>query len=300
VSDAIAELAVDARCTLGEGPVWHAREQALLWTDIANARLWRYGLLDGATESWPLPDRLCCFAFCASGRLLLGLAKGLYRATFAAMAGEPLAMEPIVSVETDVPATRLNDGRTDRGGRFVFGTMNEQPGHAPIGSFYQFSTSHGLRRLNLDRVGISNSICFSPDGATMYFCDSGRRIIQCGDYDGERAIITGVRDFVRFGRDDGIPDGSMVDAEGGLWNAEWGRGRVRRYTPDGRVDREIAVPAANPTCVAFGGPDLNQLFITSSRQEMSDEQLRQMPAAGGVFRAFIGSPGLADRPFADR
>ena len=105
---------------------------------------------------------------------------------------------------------------------------------------------------------------------------------------------------MRFDEADGLPDGSMVDAAGALWNAEWGRGRLRRYQPDGRVDREIAVPVPNPTCLAFGGPTLEDVFVTSSRQEMTGEQLRQMPYAGGLFRAPLGGRGLADQPFADR
>jgi sugar lactone lactonase YvrE len=299
VSGPAAELVVDARCVLGEGPVWHARDQALLWTDIQSRRLWRYYALDQATESWQVPDRLCCFAVCSSGRLLLGLAKGLHWATLDVPAGETLEVQLIVPVEADLPTTRLNDGRTDRAGNFVFGTLNEDASKAPVGSFYQFSSAHGLRRLDLPGVAISNSICFSPDGSLMYFCDSLERRIRCGDYDPLSASVTNVRDFVRLGDGDGLPDGSMVDAEGGLWNAEWGRSRVRRYTPDGHVDREIAVPVRNPTCVAFGGARLDQLFVTSSRQEMTDDALRRMPQAGGVFRAAIDSRGLADLPFAD-
>jgi L-arabinonolactonase len=300
VTDASAGLVVDARCTLGEGPVWHPSERALFWTDIEGRRLWRYGVLDGGTESWPLPDRLCSFAFCASGRLLLGMAKGLHWARLDAPAGEPLRTELAVVVEPDLATTRLNDGRTDRAGHFVFGTLNEDPGRAPIGSLYQFSQAHGLRRLDLPGVAISNSIAFSPDGDTMYFCDSRQRRIQCGDYDADRAHVSQVRDFVRFEDGDGSPDGSAIDSEGALWNAEWGRSRVRRYTPDGRVDLEIEVPVPNPTCVVFGGMALDELFVTSARQEMTGDELRRAPQAGGVFRLRAGVRGLADRPFADR
>ncbi len=299
MKEAGAALVVDSRCTLGEGPVWSVREQALFWTDIEGARLWRYGAIDGGTESWALPDRLGSFALCTSGRVLLGLAKGLYWARLDAAPGEPLTTVLADAVEPDHPTTRINDGRTDRAGNFVFGTLNEAPGRAPIGSFYQFSTRRGLRRLNLDGVAIANSICFSPDGATIYFCDSPTRVIRCGDYDEETAGVSNVRDFVRLGTEDGQPDGSNVDADGCLWNAEWGSGRVRRYTPDGAVDVEAVVPVPHPTCVAFGGRALTDIFVTSARQEMTPEDLRAMPAAGGIFRITTSHRGLADAPFRD-
>jgi L-arabinonolactonase len=205
----------------------------------------------------------------------------------------------LTEVEPGVPHTRVNDGRTDRAGNLVFGTMNEDVGRQKIGSFYQFSARHGLRRLALPSVVIPNSICFSPDGRTMYFCDSlERRIMQC-TYDAATAAVTAIREFVAFDSHQGAPDGSIVDADGCLWNAEWGAARVRRYTPAGRVDRDIAVPAKNPTCVAFGGSRLDELYITSSRQELTEEQLAATPQNGGVFRAVPGVAGLPDALFND-
>ena len=219
------------------------------------------------------------------------------------LAGAPGVMivaELVVAVEPDQPTTRLNDGRTDRDGNFVFGTLNEDPGRAPLGSFYQFSRVHGLRRLNLDGVAISNSLCFSPDGGTIYFCDSLRRTIECGDYDIHHARVSNERPFVRLADTDGLPDGSIVDSEGCLWNAEWGQARVRRYTPEGRVGAEVAIPARNPTSVVFGGRGLDELFITSSRQEMTDEDLREMPGAGGLFHVQTRHRGLGERAFQDQ
>ncbi len=295
-----AELVVDARCTLGEGPVWSPNHQALIWTDIEGSRLWMYTAVDGGTESWPLPDRLCCFALCASGRLLLGLAKGLYWGALDAAPGEPIGVTLIAPIEPDLGSTRLNDGRTDRAGNFVFGTLNEHPGRAPIGSFYQYSGRHGLRRLDLGGVAVSNSICFGLDGATMYFCDSRSRTIRQCDYDAERAAVANVREFVRLGAEGGVPDGSVVDRDGCVWNAEWGGARVRRYTPQGVVDHEVPVPVPNPTCPAFGGRDFDQLYVTSSRQQMNEEELGRMPAAGGVFRVQTSARGLPDPPFQDQ
>ena len=290
-----ADLYVDARCTLGEGLVWDAKRGALLWTDIERSTLWMHK--DGVSRTWRVPDRLGSFALCASGRVLLALAKGLFLADLDAAAGAELSVQPLVPVEHRVPSTRTNDGRTDRAGNFVFGTFNEaQDGAA--GSFYQYSARHGLRRLDLGGVTIANSICFSLDGRTMYFCDSPLgRIMRC-DYDAERARVSNVSQFRRFGADDGLPDGSVIDDEDRLWNAAWGVGRVRRYAEDGRVLHEVHVPAKNTTCPVFGGDALADLFVTSSRQEMTDAELARVPDAGGVYRMpNVGVRGVADAPF---
>ena len=293
-----AALFVDCRCFLGEGIVWWPPRRALLWTDIEGARLWMHDA--GGSRSWKLPARLGSFAPNQSDGLLLALEHGLFRAEFDTSAPDGLRLARLADVEPDLPGTRANDGRTDRSGNFVFGTMNQAEGHAPIGSFYQWSTRSGLRRLDLPRVGIANSICFSPDGGTMYFCDSPRATIMACGYDADSATVSDVREFATLGPAEGQPDGSIVDADGYLWNAAWGAAVVRRYRPDGTVEREIPLPAKNPTCVAFGGPELNELYITTARQDMTPSELERVPEAGGIYRAVIdGGRGLPDAPFAD-
>lgn len=301
-----ASLWVDCRCVLGEGVLWSARRRALLWTDIQSARIWQAPHPDGEPRTWAVPDRVGCMAECESGAFLLGSTKAISRSLLATEALAEVALAEkqegaalLTEVEPGVPHTRINDGRTDRAGNLVFGTLNEDPGRQKVGSFYQFSARHGLRRLALPAAVIPNSICFSPDGRTMYFCDTvERRIMQCA-YEAEPAAVAAIREFVAFDSHQGLPDGSIVDADGCLWNAEWGAARVRRYTPAGRVDRDIAVPAKNPTCVAFGGSHLDELYITSSRQEMSEGELAAMPHAGGVYRALPGVAGLRDALFKD-
>jgi L-arabinonolactonase len=295
VSTSAADLYVDARCTLGEGVVWDPARRALLWTDIEQSTLWMHGA--AGTRRWRAPDRLGSFALCESGRVLLGLAKGLFLADIDAAAGLELTVEPVVLVEHTLPRTRINDGRTDRAGQFVFGTFNEAQ-DGPGGSFYQYSARHGLRRLDLGAVTIANSICFALDGRTMYFCDSPvGRIMRC-DYDAGTARVSNVHEFVRLGPGGGLPDGSIVDEEDCVWNAAWGVGKVRRYSPDGRVLHEIDVPAKNTTCPAFGGDALGDLFVASSRQEMSDDELARVPHAGGIYRAAnIGVRGVCDAVF---
>lgn len=281
--------------TLGEGILWCEREQALYWTDIHAAMLWRHRPSDGQTQHWNLPERVGCLALCeADGWLLLGLAS---RLAFFHLDSETLL--PLMDVEPGLP-TRLNDGACDRQGRFVFGTLHEPgPGEArqPVGAFYRLNADLTLERLNLPGVSISNSIAFSPDGGTMYFCDSPSRVIQCCDY-GDRCGEP--RIFAREDNPRGEPDGSAIDAEGFLWNAQWGLGRVLRYAPDGGVDRVIDVPAAQPTRPAFGGARLDTLYITSARDGLSADALAAQPLAGALFAAESGVPGLPEPRFRGR
>ncbi|SFG12909.1 L-arabinonolactonase [Duganella sp. CF458] len=266
------ELIVDAQNALGECIVWCGRTQALLWTDILGRKLWRHRPSSGETRQWDMPERLASFALTAAeGRLLLGLESRL--AWFDLATGEAMT---IVEVEADVAATRINDGRCDRQGRFVFGTMNEAIGRAPVGRFYRLGHNRQLELLPLSPVAIANSICFSPDGATMYFCDSLSGLIRCCDYGDD---VSGERIFAHLPPGCGEPDGSVVDADGFLWNAEWGASRIVRYRPDGSVERAVAVPVSQPTCPVFGGPDLNQLFVTSALVDLLESERY----AGGVF-----------------
>lgn len=288
----VAELAVDCRCLLGEGILWSAQHATLLWTDIQGARLWMHHPAQQRTHSWSLPDRLGSLALCNSEHLLLGLAKGLYLAPFDVGADALAPLTLLTPVEAQEPRTRINDGRCDRAGNFVFGTLNQAPSHEPIGSFYQYSARHGLRRLDLGGVATPNSICFSIDGGTLYYCDSRQQRILCCDYDADSAAVANSRVFAAV--TDGSPDGSTIDAEGCLWNAQWGAARVVRYTPHGAIERTLHLPARNPSCVAFGGERLDQLFITTAREDLSVDDLQHMPDAGGVYHWH--APGLRGLP----
>jgi len=233
--------------------------------------------------------------------VLLGLAKGLAFADLDRHVDGVLAIEAVAPVDAEEPRTRINDGRTDRAGNFVFGTMNEE--HAAtgerLGHIYQFSPRHGLRRMNIEPVAITNSICFSLGGRTMYFADSKDRRIMRADYDAETARVSDVQEFARLALPNGVPDGSVVDADDCLWNAVWGAGRLQRYSPDGVLMDDIHVAATNTTCPAFGGTDMADLYITSSRLEMDADALARLPHAGSVFHASPGVHGIADAMFPD-
>lgn len=287
-----ATRALAAGNMLGEGLLWCPRAQALYWTDIKAATLWRHHPGSGETRTWLMPERLASFALCRrEDWLLLGLASRL------AFLHLPSGMlEPIAEVEAELP-TRLNDAACDRQGRFVFGTLDESDPKQPIGAFYRLDADLSLQRLPLGGVAISNSIAFSPDGGTMYFCDSPTRRIRCCDYGTDGSVGT-PRDFVDLGDVSGEPDGSTVDAEGGLWNAQWGLGRVVRYDVTGRADRIVEVPARQPTRPALGGPNLDTLYVTSARDGLSAQALQEDPGAGDLFAAAVPVQGLPDPCFA--
>ena len=279
-----ATLIVDGKHELGECAIWCERSQSVYWTDIQGSRLWNYHPADGATRSWAMPERLSVFALTAQPqRLLIGLAS---RLAFFDLTTEIIT--PICEVEPDLPTTRLNDGRCDRQGRFVFGTLNEDSGRAPIGSFYRLDA----------HLKLSNSVCFSPEGSRMYFCDTLQGKIMCCDYHAD-GRLGDPRIFVDLSDVNGGPDGSIIDADGYLWNAQWGAARVARYTPEGRFDRSVSLPVSQPSCPALGGVGFNTLYITTAHEGMDAVQRASEPAAGGLFSITLESiQGLPESRFA--
>lgn len=286
MSEALATLLIDSRCELGEGILWCGRRNVLYWVDILGAGLWRHELSTGQTRSWTLPQALACIGLGEDGRLLLGLAKGLHVCDVEAqLDGNTLAFDHLADVEAGDAMTRVNDGRADRNGNFVFGTKSEHADARRAGRYYQYGARHGLRELDLPRVAIPNSICFDAGGNRMYFCDSTMpRILSCR-YDAANARVSDVQVFAELDTPGAEPDGSIVDAEGALWNAQWGAGQIVRYLPDGRVDRMIRVPALQPSCVALVG---DSLYITTARSGLSPDMLAAHPDSGGVFVHRIG------------
>lgn len=293
--DAVASLLVDSRCQLGESVLWCDQRAALFWTDIEACQLWMHTLATNETRQWSLPSKLGCLALTADGRLLLGLAKALHVADVDAATGTVLPLTQLTEVEPSNPETRINDGRADRAGNFVFGTKSERDDGAAIGSFYQYSIQHGLRRLDLPHVAIPNSICFSLDGKIMYYCDSRRpRILSCY-YDAENADVSSSHTFIEVDAANASPDGSTIDAKGCLWNAQWGASRVVRYQPDGTTDCIVAIPVTQPSCCVIGGTARDTLYISSARAELGEQALAHQPSAGGIFQLTLdGALGVPE------
>jgi len=285
---------LENRHELGECVLWCERTGRLLWTDIPQATLWSYSPASGRSIKWHMPERLCSFALTGSDDcLLLALASGL--AFFRFSTG---AVTHIVDVEADIPVTRINDGRCDRQGRFVFGMFNQEDGpKRALGGFYRLNTDLSLERLPLANAAIANSICFSPDGRRMYYADSVTREIRCCQYDPGSGATGPSQVFVPADAAPGEPDGSCIDAEGCLWTTRWGAGQVMRFAPDGRLDRVLALPAPQPSCPAFGGSDLSTLYVTSAWLGMTGGDRASAPLSGAMFRHELEVRGLPESRF---
>lgn len=294
---ATATLAFDSACRLGESIVWCEREATLWWTDIKGKRLWQGNPATGVMRWWNTPGRVGSLALCESGRLLLAMESALYLADPTRQApGTEVGGTHLCDVPMHALQMRVNDGRLDRRGNFVFGCINEDPAHARTARFFQYSIARGLRPLALEPVAIANGICFDPDGGGMYYCDSLQGRIMHVRYDADTAATGEPRVFAVIER--GIePDGADIDAEGRLWGAQWGAGQVVRYATTGEVDARVPVPARQPTCVAFVD---DVLYLTSARDGLDPDALHAQPESGGVFRvALEGIRGLPVRRFAD-
>ena len=287
------EAFLEHRHELGECLLWCERTGRLLWTDIPAARLWAYRPASGETRSWPMPERLCCFALTGSDdRLLLGLESGLAFFTFSTG-----AVKRICAVEAHLPATRLNDGRCDRQGRFVFGMCSEDEPKAALGGFYRLNLDLSLERLPIGTAVIANSICFSLDGRRMYFADSATRAIRYAPYNPCSGEVGQPRAFVAADAAPGEPDGACIDAEGFLWSARWGAGQVVRFAPDGSIDRVVQLDAPQPTCPAFGGPGLSTLFVSTAHQGMTARDRAAAPLSGALLRRTLDVRGLPEARF---
>ncbi|WP_417722761.1 SMP-30/gluconolactonase/LRE family protein [Salipiger sp.] len=249
----------DRPCHLGEGPLWHPLRQQLFWFDILERRM--LSRRDGAALEWQFDEMASAAGWVDADTLLIATETGLIR--FDPGTGR---QERLADIERDNAVTRSNDGRADPMGGFWIGTMGKraEPG---AGAIYRF---HGGEvRCLVEGVSIPNSICFREDGRLAYWADTAEQRIFRTPLDPD-GWPEGPHELFLDLAPEGIhPDGSVVDAEGGLWNARWGAGQVARYLPDGTPDRVIDLPASRTTCPAFGGPGFGRLFVTSAREGLS-------------------------------
>ena len=281
---------LDVKCVvksddrLGEGPVWSAREGRLYWFDIKGMRLAWYEPATDDRGAFSLPMRASAAAPRAAGGLLIATEKGL-----AVCDPQAETIEIVAPFELE-PGFRTNDGKIDVAGRLWWSTMDDRHGERP-GALYR-TDPDGRTHKVLEGLHIANTVSCSPDGRTMYLADSKVGAlwafpIQADGSLGERRMLADMA-----GEAHG-PDGSAVDAEGYVWNVQWGGWRAVRYAPDGGVDRVVALPAQNVTSAAFGGPDLATLYVTSARDGLSEADLAGQPLAGALF-AF--EPDVAGLP----
>jgi sugar lactone lactonase YvrE len=280
------------QCQLGEGARWDDRRGELLRVDILDGRVYRDEVdADGTL----VPIR----RYQVSGTVgavapihddqgwLLAADRGF---TYLSPDGQ---LRQLVEVAPE--GTRMNDAACDPQGRFWAGTLAHDQ-HPGGGALYRLDR-HGHTELMLDDLTISNGLGWSPDSATMYLADSGPGVIYAYSFDPEQGRVFDQRVLVNVPSDVGSPDGLTVDAAGELWVAIYGGGRVQRYSPDGELRQELLLPAEQTTCCAFGGPELNMLYVTTATEHWTDEQRRAEPAAGLVYRFNIAATGRPAAPF---
>ncbi len=275
-----ADLLVDCRCELGEGVQWRQADQRAYWTDIEGAALWSCDANGAAVRRVPLDMGLCAFAFDAAGMALGAFKDGLCR--FDPATGARQMLRPYMPGH---PGTRMNDGTLDRQGRMVVGGLDA--GGAAICPTWRVGPDVAEVAIPAQ---IANSCAFSPEGDVMYFTDTPTGEIWCYAYDTATGLTGTGEVFASV--TSGGPDGSAVDSAGRLWTAIWGGSCVEARGPDGAVVARVEVPVPHVTCVAFGGPDLRRMFITTARQGLEAAGLMAAPQSGSVFVADLDVPGL--------
>lgn len=277
--------AAAAPAELGEGPVWDARRQELIWVDIDRGLVHRRapGRRDATLSAG---EPVGCAVPRAGGGLALAVRDG-----FALVDPGGDEVRLVAPVELDRTDTRMNDGACDTRGRLWAGTMSLR-GDTRAAALYQLDADLTVRRM-LPGLSVSNGIGWAPDGDAIYHVDSPRRRIDVYDFDEAAGAIAGRRAVIPIEPELGLPDGLAVDAEGGIWVALWGGGAVQRHSPDGALDARIELPASNVTSCCFGDLDLATLYVTTASRGAPDE-----PLAGSVFACRPGVRGLAATPFA--
>jgi sugar lactone lactonase YvrE len=277
---------------LADSPLWVPAEQALYWVDIEGNCIYRFDPVTREYQIIHVDMAVTALEQRASGGWITATKTGLafwesHRNTFSFI-GDP---------EADTPHVRFNDGVICRQGRFLIGTINEQVLESPDGSLYRLDPDGSIYKLDTG-FAVVNGMALSPDNRTLYLVDMFHSLIYAYDYDPATGAVAHRRPFVRMPRETGLPDGLTVDSEGFLWVAHWDGWRVTRYDPSGQMEREIRLPVQNVTSVAFGGANLDELYITTAWYGLSQAQRKEQPLAGDLFRLKTNIKGLTEPAFA--
>lgn len=289
---------------LGEGPVWDDVEGVLYWVDgtgrrAGNPSIWRYDPRSGNTQNWTIDHDVGAMALRRDGGAVLALDDGFYLFDF-----ESEALELIAHVDEEQPRSRLNDGKVDRQGRFFAGGMDDKEELA-LCSLWRLDPDFSMHRVEQDII-CSNGPCWSPDGRTFYFADTFQQMMWAYDFDTEQGTLTNRREFASSNNDAGFFDGSTVDAEGYIWNAQVIGGDLVRYDPEGKEERRIGMPVKNITSLIFGGDQLDEIYVTSmgrvshpaTHDHFAPDPKPQF-GAGALFRiSGLGITGLPEPRFA--
>jgi L-arabinonolactonase len=284
------EVVSDQPDQLGEGPLWDVKEQRLYWIDSYAPAIHSCDAVGGERKSWTLPEPIGSMALREAGGAILALRDGFYGFDF-----KTGIAERIVATQPGELRPRLNDGKVDRQGRFIAGSMDFQESE-PVGKLFQLDTDLSARVLDTDII-CSNGPCFSPDGTTLYFADSFKKAIYAYAYDTQTGEVRSRRVFTTFDRLRGYPDGATVDSEGYVWSAEVYSGRLIRFDPNGVVDRIVGLPVQSTTSVMFGGPELDIAYVTSMARPLENTYHREREA-GFLFAIYgLGVRGIEEPRF---
>lgn len=287
------DILVDVKTTLGEGPLWDVDEQRLYWVDSADGRIFRSTADGRELRAWQVPEKIGSMALRKNGGAVVSLARGLHFLDF-----QSGLLDLIIDPEPNSLNNRLNDGKVDKQGRFVVGSMDTKE-EGPNGALYRLDPDLSLHTLDTN-IMVSNGPCWSPDGNTFYFSDTWSGDIWAYDYDQKTGGISNKRTFTSLqGKAFKSSDGATVDAEGYLWNAQVYEGNLVRYAPDGSIDKVIPMPVKNVTSVMFGGPNLDILYVTSMSRPPLPRFPKDSVLGGSVFAITgLGIKGLPEFRFA--
>jgi sugar lactone lactonase YvrE len=272
---------------LGEGPVWHAAENAVYFVDIKGRHIHRLSVATGLTQTWSAPDQPGFVVPLAHGGFVCGMPGGLYR--FDAHSGQ---FSKLGDVETHLPGNRLNDGFVDPSGHLWFGSMDDGEEQS-TGRLYRVNDAGDVVVQDDDYV-ITNGPAMSPDARTLYHNDTMRRVVYAFDVSDD-GTLSRKRIFAAISGD-GYPDGIAVDAEGYVWVALFGGWRIERFSPDGKVVEQVPFPCANVTKLAFGADDLQTVYASTAWKGLSPVERQQQPQAGGLFSFRSPVPGQPQAP----
>ncbi len=282
-----------AQNQLGETPIWVPEENALYWVDWGGGPVCRVELSTGQLSRFAVDLPVTALARRASGGWMIVAQNGLYE-------WDPKTNQPRLFTglpEPDRPEICFNDAAIDRQGRLLLGTVNMQDVFAPDGSLYRLDPDGSLHQLD-GGYATANGLGVSPDGRRVYVTDMRHHQIIALDYDPTEGTVSNRRTFVCVPEKDGMPDGLIVDAEGFIWSGHWAGWKLTRYDPHGKIERQIRFPVQHVISCAFGGQDLDELFITTAWWGFNQEQREQQPWAGDLFRMKTGICGLAEPAFA--